>query len=92
MKKRLEAKITGRVQLVMFRDFVERNAKKLRLVGFVRNKEDDSVEVVAEGEEEALRDLEQKLWKGAVLSRVEKVDTQYSEAKSEFRYFEIRYD
>lgn len=92
MQKRLEAKVMGRVQLVMFRDFVQRHAKKLGLTGFVRNENEGEVLVVAEGEEETLRQLESKLWKGPVLAKVENVSAIYSEPKSEFRYFNILYD
>lgn len=90
MIKRLRARVRGRVQLVMFRDFVERLARTLKLTGFVRNDIDGSVEVIAEGEEENLRELERKLFKGPVLSRVETLDAVYEDAKNEFRGFSIR--
>lgn len=92
MKKRLEARVTGRVQLVMFRDFVQRSARKLRLAGFVRNDPDGSVEIVAEGEEESLRELERKLHKGSVLSSVEQVHAKYVSATGEFRFFDIHHE
>ena len=57
MKKRLECRITGRVQLVMFRDFTQRKASSLGLFGTVENKKDGSVVVVAEGEESKLEQL-----------------------------------
>ncbi len=94
--KRLEAKVTGIVQGVMFRDFVKRNASKLGLCGFVRNESDGSVRVVAEGDEDKLKVLVSKLWKGPLLTRirmkVESVEKNMSEATNEFSDFVIKYD
>ena len=96
MKKRLEATIYGTVQGVMMRDFVQRKARTISLVGFVRNNSDGSVEVVAEGEEDNLKQLEWFLWKGPIHTRiklrVENVKSKYLEPKDEFRYFNILYD
>ncbi len=89
MNKRLECKITGRVQRIMFRDFTARSAKKLGLVGEVKNMKDGSVFVVAEGEEGKLKDLLAKLQKGPVLARVEKVEEKWKEAMGEFKNFKI---
>ena len=50
MKKAVKITIKGNVQGVFFRDFVNENAKKLKLCGFVRNLESGNVEVMAEGE------------------------------------------
>jgi len=56
--------VQGLVQGVGFRYFVYRQAVRLGLRGFVRNRPDGSVEVAAEGDEAALRDLEEALWRG----------------------------
>lgn len=42
-------RIEGRVQGVGFRAFVEREAKNRRIDGFVRNRRDGGVEIVARG-------------------------------------------
>ena len=47
---RLEAFVSGEVQMVGFRMFVQRHARQLGLRGFVRNRPDGRVEVGAEGE------------------------------------------
>jgi acylphosphatase len=48
-RAQLQARICGRVQGVGYRIFVRSHARDLGLAGFVRNAEDGSVEVLAEG-------------------------------------------
>ncbi|MEK7118368.1 MAG: acylphosphatase, partial [Patescibacteria group bacterium] len=67
MKKRLECHIFGRVQLVMYRDFVVRKARGLGVVGEVENKEDGTVFLVGEGEGEKLLAFVEELKKGPFL-------------------------
>ena len=67
--------VQGRVQGVGFRWFVWRQAERLQVAGHARNLRDGSVEVVAEGSEPALLELERELQQGpsgAVVERVEK--------------------
>jgi acylphosphatase len=89
--ERLEAKVSGRVQVVMYRDFVCRSARALGLVGEVENLPDGSVRIVAEGNREKLDALALKLWKGSLLSKVEMVDTRFSPSRGEFTQFRIVY-
>lgn len=91
MKKRLEAKIVGRVQMVMYRDFATRNAKKLGLIGYVQNEHDGSVTVIAEGEEAALEEYLALLHKGSLLSRVETIAPAWRDASGEYKDFSIHY-
>jgi len=89
--ERLEAKITGRVQGVMFRDFTKRNARKLRLRGTVQNNPDGSVFIVAEGQRDALERLLKRLQRGSLFSRVENVTHDFLHATNEFTSFNITY-
>ena len=73
----LYCRIYGRVQMVMFRDFATRKARKLGLVGYVRNLKDGSVEAYALGTKESLDKWIAYLHKGSVLSRVERVDVEW---------------
>ena len=65
--------VTGRVQGVGYRVYVERVAEKLALDGWVRNRRNGSVEVYAMGTEEKLGELRAALQKGPMMSRVDSV-------------------
>jgi len=65
--------VSGRVQGVGFRNYVEHVAEKLGIDGYVRNQRDGSVEVLAVAEPERLKRLRSALEKGPTLSRVDKV-------------------
>jgi acylphosphatase len=92
MNERLEAIISGRVQLVMFRDFTQRKASSLKLIGTVKNLRDGTVEVVAEGPKEKLEQLLAKLHQGSILSHVEHVSVSWLPATGAFEKFEIVYE
>jgi acylphosphatase len=62
--------VQGRVQGVGYRYFVLRQAEGLGLAGFARNLPDGRVEVVAEGSDEALAELESRLQEGPAFATV----------------------
>jgi acylphosphatase len=66
--------ITGRVQGVGFRFFTEAAAVREGLRGWVRNVADGSVEVVAEGDREALERFERLIGHGPPGARVDRFD------------------
>ncbi len=68
--------VSGRVQGVGFRYFVERIAAELNLTGYTRNLEDGSVEVYAVGRPERLSELAGRLWKGPRMADVRGVEEQ----------------
>jgi acylphosphatase len=82
-------RVRGRVQGVGFRYFVEHSATLLGLAGWVRNRDDGSVEVYAVGAAEQLSELAGLLWKGPRWAEVRGVDE--SEAAVEHvRGFSVR--
>jgi len=91
MQKRLECQVFGRVQMVMFRDFVTRKARSRRIVGSVKNNIDGSVSVVAEGEESNLKELFELIHKGPMLSRVDSVSEKWQEPLGGYKNFDILY-
>ena len=68
--------VHGRVQGVGFRMHVYKHATRLGLAGTVRNLEDRSVEVIAVGTKEQLEELEEKLRKGPLFSKVDRLNSQ----------------
>jgi len=86
---RLHLRIYGRVQGVFFRYETQSVAKRLGLVGWVRNRLDGSVEVVAEGEKEKLEELLKWCHQGPPLARVDSVQINWEEPTGEFKDFRI---
>jgi acylphosphatase len=60
----IHVEVHGRVQGVGFRWFVREHARRLDLAGWVRNRPDGSVEVVASGEQLAVSTLRSQLVTG----------------------------
>lgn len=85
------ALVSGRVQMVMYRDFARRSAARLGIRGTVRNLRDGQVEVVAQGERGALERFLKRLRRGSLLSRVERVDVEWREPSQQFDTFRIVY-
>jgi len=90
-RARVHVEVHGRVQGVFFRDFAKREADKLGLTGWVRNTNNNSVEVVAEGEKSQLRKLIIACKKGSPLAKVDKVDYEYGGYTGKFGRFFINY-
>ncbi len=91
MIKEIEVKVTGRVQGMMFRDFTQRKASGLNIVGTVQNMKDGSVHIIAVGEEDTLKIFLQKIHRGSLLSRVDGVETIWKEPVEHFTKFAIIY-
>lgn len=91
--QRLHARIEGRVQGVGFRYFVLTRAQALGLTGWVGNRVDGQVEVVAEGEHDALENLLAVLFEGPRGALVMDVHYEWGVASGEFDHFgvQIRY-
>ncbi len=83
--------IHGLVQGVFFRSNAKKVAETLGLRGYARNMADGSVEVVAEGPEEKIKELIEFCKKGLGAARVDKVNVQIGEARNDFKDFEIRH-
>jgi acylphosphatase len=86
---RIHLIIEGRVQGVWFRDSTRREAQKLGVTGWVRNRRDGSVEVVAEGKEEEVKRLAAWCRHGPPSAGVRQVDEKEESWHGEFDSFEI---
>jgi acylphosphatase len=89
MKKAAYLKITGVVQGVFFRQSTMQKAQELDITGWVRNCEDGSVELEAEGDETLLKVFVQWCHRGPQRAVVSRVDEQPSEVKG-YEGFEVR--
>lgn len=88
--QRLVATVRGQVQAVGFRWFVQREAARLGLDGWVTNQPDGSVEVVAEGPDAALSELVLLLWEGPLGASVGDVAVRHEPARGNIAGFTIR--
>ena len=86
--KTLHLIIHGRVQGVFYRDSMRREAKRLSVSGWVRNREDGTVEAVVHGPVGAVDALVQWAHRGPEHARVERVAV--SAADGIHAGFEIR--
>lgn len=87
--RRLELRISGRVQGVGYRWHAREEARRLGLTGRVRNRADGSVHVLAEGPEPALAALQDWARRGPARARVEAVEAAWSAAEGTWDDFTI---
>ena len=85
----LYARVHGIVQGVGFRYAAVSRARALRLSGYVRNMDDGSVEVVAEGPAPALSQMLAWLNRGPPGARVTRVDHRSLPAAGAYRSFSV---
>lgn len=71
--------VSGRVQGVWYRGWTVEAATGLGLAGWVRNRRDGSVEILAEGPEEAIAALAERCRRGPPAARVERVEVEEAE-------------
>ncbi len=74
--KTLRLSISGTVQGVLFRKFIEENANRIGVRGFVRNLDDGRVEVVMEGIDEKVLEMLEVCKKGNPHSMVREVEVK----------------
>lgn len=87
---RLHAEIKGRVQRVFFRAATEAEARRLGLTGWVQNRPDGSVELVAEGPRKALEELLAWCAHGPPRAVVHSVAPDWEDYRGEFKEFSVR--
>jgi acylphosphatase len=87
--KQVQLFVRGRVQGVFFRASTQREAKRLGLTGWVKNRPDSSVEILAEGEEDDLKELIAWANRGPSAARVERVDVRWRSFSGDFFDFRI---
>ena len=87
--KRVNIIVRGRVSGVFFRAAAQREARRLGITGWVKNRGDGSVELVAEGEEDAVKEIISWSHHGPSAARVDNVDVRWRAYTGEFSDFRI---
>lgn len=82
--------VLGQVQKVAYRVYVQDSAATLGLTGWVQNLHDGSVEVVAQGSPDELKELVEYLHEGSLLARVDSVAVDWQSVKETFEDFSIK--
>ncbi len=75
--------IGGRVQGVGYRDWMVREAVRLGVHGWVRNRSDGQVEALVAGEEAAVQALLSACRRGPMLARVTEITEEFADAPAE---------
>lgn len=73
--------VAGRVHQVGFRDFTVRRAQALGVTGWVRNRQDGTVEIMVAGEDEAVAALVDACRQGPPLARVDHVEAHVEDGQ-----------
>jgi acylphosphatase len=87
---RVRVIVKGRVQGVYFRASTVQQARHLGLTGWVMNRYDGSVELLAEGRSDSIEELIAWCRQGPPGARVDEVDLQRQGFRGEFTEFRIR--
>ena len=88
--RRFQARISGEVQGVFFRDTTLKKAEQLNISGWVRNTNNGCVEVAAEGHRGDLEGFIEFLNEGPLRAKVENVDVKWEEPEGE-RGFTVKF-
>lgn len=83
--------VSGMVQGVGYRYFVQRAAKQLKLTGWVRNLYTGEVEIEAEGPRGLIESLIQELWTGNPYAAVRNVSVNWGRWTGKYSGFDITF-
>lgn len=83
--------VRGRVQGVGYRFFAIRAARRLGVVGSVKNLPDGTVEAVAEGPADAVAEFRAELWRGPAYAHVTAVDESDVKPTGRYKSFDVEY-
>ncbi len=85
----VEARLAGRVQGVGYRYFAFEAARRLRVVGYVRNSRDGGVRVYAEAPQDKLERLLRILEQGPPGGRVQEMRVKWGNSTGSYSVFSI---
>ena len=81
--------VSGKVQRVGYRAFVESLARKHQLSGWVKNREDGCVEILFQGIPDELKHAIEGLHEGSVLAHVASVGVDWRTPREQFDDFKV---
>ena len=81
--------VTGKVQGVMYRTYIQEAATNLGLVGYTKNETDGTVRVVAQGMPDVLKEFVEYLHEGSSLSKVDSVSVDWRTAQVTYGEFSV---
>ncbi len=90
-KKGVKVLITGRVLGVNFRSRAQRKATQLKLTGYIKAMPNRTLEVFAEGQEQALQDFSKWLIEGPKHAEIEDTEVQWYPFEGSTNRFTIKY-
>jgi acylphosphatase len=89
-KVRRHVIVRGEVQGVFFRDSTRKQAEERSVSGWVRNRDDGSVEAVFEGSEDAVESMLEWCRSGPSRAQVEDMDVSVEDNSDDLDGFEVR--
>lgn len=81
--------VSGKVQGVRFRSYLEESATTLKLCGYVRNLPDGTVEVCVQGDPDTLKEFIEYINEGSLRARVDGVDTMWRNPRTTYYEFSV---
>ncbi|ASC74080.1 Acylphosphatase [Halomicronema hongdechloris C2206] len=87
--RRVDITVQGLVQGVGFRYHTRQEAMRLGVSGYVRNRPDGAVDIVAEGDDDAVQHLIAWAQQGPAAARVSQVDVVEQSPLGNFKRFSI---
>ena len=79
----VEVILYGKVQKVGLRAYIQARAEELDICGVTRNLDDNSVEVIAQGERKKLGEFVKRIKKGSIFSKIEETDITWHDSSQD---------
>ena len=90
-KVRAHAIVSGRVQGVGFRFFVQRTAVAMHIKGYVKNQADRTVLLEAQGSKDVLKRFLEAIRSGSGLAHVDQLNMEWIESRPDCVDFQIAF-
>jgi len=87
--KRVKITVFGKVQGVFFRANTAKLAIELEIVGFVKNQDNESVLIVAQGDDDSIKSLIAFCRRGSLAAKVDSIKITDEKVGDEFEGFNI---